>query len=421
MSSLPLGGAWGDTIAGGTQWTIRQLAPFNWDWYSHPEYDTYWEAIDPLHHMDEVKVPAQISGGWYDLFTVGTIDSYRGMRTSAGTKAAREGTTLSMDCCGHSLPYQGVPGQINWGPNRTDAGLTLRFLDYHLKGVDNGFAELPRVQLTVLVPPDEGAQGDNFILQADEYPVPGTKFERYYLGSGGNANTRMGDGVLAASGISGAGFDNFIYDPLNPVPTAGGADAEATGGQAAVDQSTIELRRDVLVYTSDVLSSTKEVIGPVSVHFWARTSARDTDFTAKLVDVHPDGYAHNVVDRIVRARYREGSKLPPKLITPGTIYEYELRLGDTATEFRPGHRIRLEISSSNFPHYARNLNTGLSNEDTDRTVAAAQRIFHEDQRASYLVLPVLRLSSTCIDQAHAAKVTACQPLNEDDDNGQGDH
>jgi hypothetical protein len=420
-SSLPVAGNWGDVLAGGTGMTIRELAPFNWDWYSHPNYDAYWQTINPLEHMADVNVPALIGGGWYDLFTVGTIDSYLGMRATAGTEAAREGTTLSMDCCGHAINTQGVPGQINWGPNRAGTGftpvpLTMRFFDYYLKGIDNGFTKLPRVQLSVMVPPDMGLQGDTFILQADDYPVPGTTYERYYLGSSSSANTRMGDGVLSQSGSHGHPADTFTYDPNDPVPTAGGADGATGGGRVAVDQSTIELRNDVLVYTSATLSQPNLIVGPVKIHFWASTSADDTDFSAKLVDVHPDGFAHNVVDRIVRARYREGSKLPPKLITPNHVYEYELLLGHTATEIPAGHRIRLEISSSNFPHYARNLNTGLSNETTDHTVVATQHIFHDQDRPSYLDLPVLRMSAECIAQAHITKVTRCRA----DQGGEGD-
>jgi uncharacterized protein len=413
FSALPLAGSWGDLAAGNTEFTIRELAPNLWRWYQHPTYDSYWATIDVGTHLENVLVPALVSGGWYDLFAVGTIQNYRGMRRLAGSHEARAGTMLLMDCCGHGLPYQGVPGQINWGPNRTDATLTQRFLDHYVKGADNGLEQLARVQLTVLLPPDGGTQGDNFILHASDYPVRGTTYRRYYLHSGGNANTRLGDGALEVSPSQGAA-DVFEYDPMNPVPTAGGNDAINLGGIAATDQSTIELRHDVLVYTSDPLSETLEIVGPVTVRFWAVTSAPDTDFTAKLVDVHPDGYAHNVVDRIVRARYRAGSKSLPELVTPGKAYEYEIYLGDTATEFRPGHRFRLEISSSNFPHYARNLNTGLSNEHTDKIEVATQTILHDADHPSFIEVPVVGLSEECIEQAHITKVAKCLAVESND-------
>jgi putative CocE/NonD family hydrolase len=183
-----------------------------------------------------------------------------------------------------------------------------------------------------------------------------------------------------------------VYDPRNPVPTVGGNmccinDLLASG---AFDQSTVELRDDVLVYTSAPLGEDLVVIGSPKVRFWASSSARDTDFTAKLVDVHLDGFAHNVLDRIVRARYRNGSKLPPSLIRPGKAYRYSIELGNTATVFKKGHRIRLEISSSNFPHFDRNLNTGRHPSYSAALERARQRIFHDRARPSYLELPVVQ-------------------------------
>ncbi len=157
----------------------------------------------------------------------------------------------------------------------------------------------------------------------------------------------------------------------------------------AFDQSTIEARGDVLVYTSTPLAQDVTVIGPVTLKFWAKSSAPDTDFTAKLVDVHPDGFAQNLLDRVVRARYRRGSKLPPSLIQPEKPYRYTILLGNTSSVFKKGHQIRLEISSSDFPHYARNLNTGLSNEDTDMIRVARQTIMHNPGHPSYLVLPIV--------------------------------
>jgi uncharacterized protein len=402
-SDLPLDGKWGDTAVGGTRWTIRELIPFKWDWYRHPDYDSYWRLIDPLPRIKTVTVPAQISGAWYDLFANGTIASYRSMRTAAGSKAAREGTTLAMDCCGHALQTQSLPRQINWGPNRIDAMKTRRFLDFHLKNTDNGYGRSPRVELTVMVPPDQGSQGDNFILFADDYPVPGTVTERWYLGGGGHANSRHGDGVLTLSPPGKSPPDTFVYDPVDPVPTAGGVDAEAP----AVDQSTVELRDDVLVYTSTPFTESKLLIGPVNVRFWASSSARDTDFVAKLVDVHPDGYAHNIVDRVVRARYRKGAHHQAALLKPGKVYPFQIHLGDTATEMRPGHRLRIELSSSNFPHYARNLNTGQSNESTDAMVRATQTIFHDARHPSSVDLSILPLPANCLAEAHRDKSTRC--------------
>jgi putative CocE/NonD family hydrolase len=203
------------------------------------------------------------------------------------------------------------------------------------------------------------------------------------LRSNGNANTRDGDGILDGVQSSSGTADTFLYDPLDPVPTVGGRDSEA-----ALDQSAVEQRKDVLVYTSSTLTESIAMIGKVSFSFWAQSDGTDTDFTAKLVDVHPDGIAHNVVDRIVRARYRNDGKAP-ELLTPNTPYQFTLDLGYTAAMLKPGHKLRLEVSSSNFPQYARNLNTGASNEDTSVTRVARNTILHDATHPSILTIPVV--------------------------------
>jgi putative CocE/NonD family hydrolase len=157
----------------------------------------------------------------------------------------------------------------------------------------------------------------------------------------------------------------------------------------AFNQSDIEKRKDVLVYTSAALTENMTVIGQVNVKLWAFNDAPDTDFTAKLVDVHPDGYAQNILDRLVRARYRNGSKLPPSFINAGKAYEYTIELGNTSTVFKAGHKIRLEISSSNFPHYVRNQNTAEDVGTSTRMRTAHQTVLHDDDHRSLLALPVV--------------------------------
>jgi putative CocE/NonD family hydrolase len=375
-------------IAGDWDPTAHAVAPYIWEWRSHPSYDSYWEKVDIDRQIPKVKVPAFISGGWYDLFTAGTIRGFTGMKRSAENQAARNGTMLVVDCCGHGLTTatRKDPGQINWGADKTDTdAMTARFIDHYVKAVDNGIDREPKVQLTVLVPPDSGSQGDNFIFKTSDYPAPNTEYLVLNLVSGGKANSAGGDGQLKSGGMPGGKADRFSYDPLNPVPTVGN---DGTCCQV-LDQSSVEKRHDVLVYTGPALAKDIAVIGPVTISFWAETSAQDTDFTAKLVDVHPDGYAHNVVDNIVRARYRNGSKSVPEPVTPNVPVHYELPIGDTATLFKKGHKVRLEISSSSFPHYARNLNTGMSNETTSETVVAKQTIFHDAKHPSFITLPVV--------------------------------
>ena len=367
---------------------FRADAPYYYDWLAHPDYDSYWRRVDVERGYGDITVPVLHTGGWYDVFAVGTIRNFAGMRSGAGSPAARRGTKLVMTCCGHTREQ----GLIDWGPEaRTfDETLAARWFDHHLKGADNGLDEEPAARLFVMVPPDSGTQGGGFYLAADDFPLPAARPVRFHLGSGGRANTRHGDGTLSRDAAAGPP-DRFVYDPADPVPTLGGnlccGDFLMRG---ALDQSGLELREDVLVYTSEPLAADLAVIGPVTVRLWAASTARDTDFTAKLVDVHLDGIAHNVLDRIVRARYRHGSKSAPSLITPGEIYEYAIPLGDTATVFRRGHRIRLEVSSSNFPHYDRNPNTGHPLGQDAELVVATQTVFHDPEHPSHLELPVAR-------------------------------
>jgi len=369
------------------------LAPYYYDWLDHPTYDSFWRALDVENRWEKVKVPALMNSAWYDIFQVGSFRNFAGMKAGGGSESARRGTKLIVGAYGHA----GDSGAPTFG---NDGGLSLllpvqaqlRFFDRYLKGAHNGYENDPDVQLYVLVPPDTGNGGSGFWVTGDTYPLPGTRVTTLFLASGGHANSSKGDGRLVAEQPRHAGSyqDQFDYDPRNPVPTVGGN--MCCNGvlllAGARDQTAVELRDDVLVYTSAPLDRDLAVIGPVEVKIWARSSSQDTDFTAKLVDIHLDGVSHNVLDRIVRARFRNGSKLPPSFIEPGKAYEYEILLGNAGTVFRKGHRIRLEISSSSFPHYARNLNTGLSNEWTSETEVARQTILHDEHHPSQLLLPV---------------------------------
>ena len=382
---------------------FRSYAPYYYDWLAHPDYDAYWQKVDVEQRFADVTVPVLITGGWYDAFAVGTIRSFRGVRAD-GSAAARAGSKLVMTCCGHT----GMQGLISWGSDahafdtKMSSGRDVsgfdRWFDHHLKEVENGADSDPTARLFVMVPPDTGTQGSGFELTADQYPLPDARATRFHLQSGGDANTRLGDGTLSRDAPAGRP-DRFVYDPRDPVPTMGGnlccGDFLRRG---ALDQSEVELREDVLVYTSAPLTEALTVIGPVTVTLWAASSAPDTDFTAKLVDVHLDGIAHNVLDRIVRARYRRGSKQPPSLIEPGAPHEYMITLGHTATVFRVGHRIRLEISSSNFPHFDRNPNTGHPFGQDAELATATQTIFHDATRASYVELPVVSVVRTPDDR-----------------------
>lgn len=372
---------------------FRMLAPYYYEWLHHKEYDEYWRRVDLEPRYDDVTVPVLNTGGWYDIFQVGTVRNFQGIQAEGGSDEARSGSKLIMRASCHACPPGTFAGAIDFGEeNQFDPTLTLRWFDYWLKGIDNGVDEEPAVQLFVMVPPDSGNVGDGFWVTADTYPLPDTDMRHYNLRSDGEANTRQGNGELSASLPPAGEPDRFVYDPRDPVPTKGGNmccinDLLASG---AFDQSEVELRDDVLVYTSAPLEEDTVVIGPVSVRFWASSSARDTDFTAKLVDVHPGGVAHNVLDRIVRASFREGSKWPATPITPGRPYEYTIDLGHTATVFRAGHQIRLEISSSSFPHYDRNLNKWPLVAGQGAVLQTAeQTVYHDWAHPSHLLLPVV--------------------------------
>ena len=367
---------------------FRNLAPYYYEWLDHPNYDEYWAAVDVEAQWEKVEVPALVTGAWGDLFHVGSVRAFEGMRAGAGSDAARAGTMLVMTGGGG----HGREGAMSFGSagemNLRD--LQLRFYDHHLKGVANGIDRQRRVQLFVQVPPDSGLQGSGFWLADDVFPPAGAGTLRFNLGSGGRANSRWGDGVLATGEPPHGPDDTFTYDPHNPVPALGGGLCCLTLGfyfrSGTQDQSALERRQDVLVYTSEPLAEDLAVVGPVKVTLWATSTARDTDFTAKLVDVHPDGFAQNVLNRVVRARFRNGSKSAPSLIEPGRAYEYEIDLGYAANVFPAGHRVRLDVSSSEFPHLARNHNTG-SNPATDgRFEIAVQTIHHDADRPSHVEL-----------------------------------
>ncbi len=362
-----------------------EYAPFYYDWLRHPNYDRYWARVDTSIRYPDIQVPALVSGDWYDPFQIGTVQNFRGMRAFGATPEARSGTRLIMGAYGHS----GNSGTPTFGDDTPDPSLTKNFFDYWLKGVRNGEDASPTVNLYVLVPPNSGQTGTGFWITGSDFPLPGTQPLDLFLTSGGHANTREGDGKLTDAAQDSTS-DSFDYDPANPVPTVGGnMCCDTTHLPAgAQEQSSVEMRDDVLVYSGDPVERDTPVIGMVTANFWAISSAPDTDFTVKLVDVHPDGNTHNVLDRIVRARYRNGSRQPPQLIEPGQAYQYTLDLGNTATIIRAGHRLRVEISSSNFPHFARNLNTAENPNFGSQYATAHQTILHDTAHPSYLALPV---------------------------------
>jgi putative CocE/NonD family hydrolase len=370
------------------------IAAYFDEWVARPRYDDYWATLDLETKYPQVQVPALVTGGWYDIFQTGTVRNFQGMQAMGGSDTARAGTKLIVRALCHACPADTTAGEVDFGPdNALDLNATwARWFDYWLKGIDNGVPDDPAVRIFVMVPPDTGTTGDGFWITADAFPPRDVVETRFYLESGGNANTSRGDGVLTPEGpgeSSDVHADEYVYDPHDPVPTVGGNmccrdDMLASG---AFDQRDVEQRDDVLVYSTPPLEEDVVVIGPVRVDLWAASSAPDTDFTAKLVDVHVDGYAQNISEGIVRARYRNSNE-EPSWITPGAVHDYTIDLGHTATVFRKGHRIRLEVSSSNFPHFDRNPNTATVFGEGGQLMPASQQVWHDQGHPSQLVLQV---------------------------------
>lgn len=352
------------------------------DWIKHQSYDDYWKAISDEERFDQIDVPVHTLGGWFDIFVMGTINGYVGMKNHGGTVEARSGTRMVIGPWGHGSSQSF--GGVDFTPDATldFFELQLRFYDHHLKGIDNGLDEELPVQLFYM--------GANKWRSESDWPVPGTEYRNLYLTSEGSANAVRGDGRLTFTNPDQEGSDAYRYDPQNPVPTTGGNNCCGTPTQAGPrDQRPVERREDVLVYTSDFLDNAITIAGPVRMQLQAETDGPDTDWMIKLVDVYPNGYAMPISEGIIRARFREGlDKM--KLLNPNQQYVYDIEMTGTANVFLPGHRIRIDINSSNFPQFDRNPNTGDDLGTSTITRVAQQTIHHGGSKASYIVLPVVK-------------------------------
>jgi hypothetical protein len=362
----------------------ESIAPYFQEWLAHPTDDDYWKQISIQDHYDKIQVPAFIMDGWYDIFLGGALRNYAGIRTRGGSEAARQGQRLMIGPWPHG-PWESKVGEVDFGPaaNFSDLGedLVLRWYDHVLKGVDNGVEKEKPVRIFVM--------GENVWRDEAAWPLERAKETRYYFHSQGKANSLRGDGTLTLDLPAAEPSDHYLYDPANPVPTRGGGlccDNAVPGG--AWDQRPVEQREDVLVFTSPVFEKDTEVTGPVRVELFASSSTVDTDFTAKLVDVGPNGYAQNLTDGILRARFRNSLE-NPELMRPAEIYRFNIDLWATSNVFKAGHRLRVDITSSNFPRFARNLNTGGDLAGDARMVQATNTIYHDTQHPSAIVVDLV--------------------------------
>ncbi len=363
---------------------LGEVAPYLRDYFTHPDEGPYWWPINIERQHHNISIPMYHVSSWYDIFLRDALVHFCGLQSRAMTPEARGGQKLLLGPWAHLFPYtapiSGGTGDIDFGPNAAIElhDTQLRWFDYWLKGIDTGIGEEAPIRLFVM--------GTNQWRDEYEWPLARTRYMPYYFHSQGNANSLNGDGGLSAEPPQDEPKDHYGYDPANPVPTCGGNTLIIPVGVA--DQREVESRRDVLVYTGDPLEAPLEVTGPLKVVLNASSSAIDTDFTAKLVDVRPDGYAQNIADGILRARYRE-SLSNPSLMTPGEPYEFRIDLWATSHVFLPGHRLRVEVASSNFPRFDRNLNTGGDQATGTQFQTAQQTVFHNSRFRSHILLPVI--------------------------------
>lgn len=346
---------------------LDRVAPFYREWSAHPSYDSYWRATSVRDRYTDVRAPALNISGWYDIFVAGTIANYAGMR--------RQGVPqkLVVGPWSHCMMSGSFP-QRSYGPRAGEeavdlTGLHLGWFDEHLR----------------YGPPSGGPPVLLFVMGIDQWhgfadwPPPESTPTRFFLHSKGSAG--LAEGGLTTAAPSDEPADTFRHDPGDPVPTCGGSTLTAgmlTGADCGpMDQRVIEARPDVLCYTTARLVEPVTVIGPVTLVLYASSSIVDTDFTAKLVDVWPDGRAEILCDGIVRARFRD-SLTDPRPLTPGRVHEVRIDVGPTAAVFRRGHRIRLEVAGSNFPRF-----------DLNPRGRAVNQVHHSRTHPSHLVLPIL--------------------------------
>ena len=349
-------------------------------WLAHSTDDHYWRALSINRRYEQIEVPAFIVGGWYDVFLRGTLENFRGLRSRGGSELARSGTRLLVGPWAHGSTYGPYPDHSFdvFAPN--DAvdvpGLQLRFLAHHLGLRED--EEQPPVRIFVM--------GENRWRDLDDWPPPAAALTAWYLRAGGRL-TREPPGEEEPDGYS--------YDPRDPAPTIGGPTSlparmmKANSGP--LDQARLVARADVLAFTTDPLDEPLEVTGDLELRLHAATSAPDTDFVAKLVDLGPDGTSVILAEGVLRARFRDGYERE-SLLEPDRPYDFRIDLAATSNVFLPEHRIQLLVTSSSFPRFDRNTNTGrpLGVDAEDDLVAARQVVFHDAARPSRLLLPVVR-------------------------------
>lgn len=341
------------------------------DWLAHPSYDAYWKPLNLEGRAPEMAVPALNIGGWYDVFLRSTIGSYKTMTEQAATATARDGQRMIIGPWPHGWNTSSTVGDLDFGPDaliQVDE-LLLEWFDYWMKDGDAPSGKPIRIFV----------MGENVWREEDEWPLASTQFTPYFLHE---------DGMLSSSAPSGRrGSLRYTYDPEDPVPTLGGNIMEPTL-RGPYDQAPLDERNDVLRFMTEPVTEATEITGPITAEIYAESTATDTDFMAKLIVVKPDGMAFNLVDGVIRARYRDGFE-EPELIEPGEVYKYSIDMWATSYLLSPGDRLRVDITSSNYPRLARNPNTGAAFAKTTELKTARQTIHMSEQYPSQIILPYI--------------------------------
>ena len=375
--------------------------PFIRDWIKHPTYDDYWRKISAEDKFAKINVPIYSLAGWFDAYPAAAFRGFSGVQTHAKSEKIRRSQRILVGPWPHAISRSSRTGEVDFGPDavidslegllghNAPDHLALRWFDYWLKGIDNGIMNEPPIRIFVM--------GANVWRDEHEWPLARTQFTNFYLHSQGNANSlHGGDGALSVTSPGeDESPDQYSYDPENPVYERGGNfsySIPGVGGSSELsgpfDQRPNERRDDVLVYTSEPLTEDLEVTGPLTCKLYISSSAPDTDFVVRLVDVHPDGRALNYSEGILRVRYRESWE-SPQLMEPGQVYAITIEMQPTSLVFKKGHRIRVDVTSSDFPHFDRNPNTGHEFGMDAEVQIAEQTIYHSAKYPSHIVLPVI--------------------------------
>ena len=361
---------------------LEGLSDWHNVWLDHPQDGPYWWQFNIEKFHDQIETPTYHQGAWFDIFLAGTLKNYLGMKQRARTATARRNQKLIIGpwIHGSNNINKHVVGEFDFGPAAAKDfnQMRLPWFDYWLKGIDSGIRDEPPVQIFVM--------GRNQWRAEEDWPLPDTCYSNYYLHSKHSGSIdSLNDGSLSAEPpVASENPDSFLYDPEDPVPTLGGNTLGIPSG--IIDQRPVDAL--CLTFTSAPICTELEVTGPVKAVLYGMSSAPDTDWVVRLTDVHPNGYSRILCDGILRARYRDSFE-QPQLLDPGKIYRFEVDLWATSNVFLEGHRIRVIITSSSFPRFDRNLNTGGPINKEASGQIAINTVLHDTLRPSHIVLPVI--------------------------------